>query len=415
MEGVTDPTREPARPPTAAPATVRLLSTPVTVLWFLALIVWASGRTLDILGLPLGLPLGVPVDATTPGISATSLAVLLGATGLGLLYRRRGFDALTRVPAVTAIVMSLASALAAVGVLALLVIGPNRAIGVVDVEVGAIVALTTAAASASTVVLIRPYVDPMVAHVWAGIAGAGLALPFMIAGISPALVMAGAITLGFVDRVRGARFEREVAFRKQLEADYAAKHGDGGRGIGVSGLPGMPPMPRAPRPRRPWSVSERRATLWLGIAAVLIVAVAWTAGSAAAEIGLLQPGQGFALASVGAVALIVQVAVLARVGGELREALAVAGGMLTVATIATLTAPIPVVSVGAIGLQSLAVGIIAGLIVHRVTAARAGLVVMLGITASIVWWLVVAPSGGLVLAFVAVATTLIALRRKVRS
>ena len=40
---------------------------------------------------------------------------------------------------------------------------------------------------------------------------------------------------------------------------------------------------------------------------------------------------------------------------------------------------------------------------------------MLAITAAIVWVLVVLPSGALVLAFVAVASTILALRRKVRS
>jgi len=265
------------------------------------------------------------------------------------------------------------------------------------------------------VVFIRPYVDPMVAHVWAGIGGAGLALPFMIAGISPAFVMAGAITLGILDRVRGRRFEREVEFRKQLEADYAAEHGDGGRGIGVSGLPGMPPLPRAPRPQRPWSSGERTASIWLGASAVFVVALAWAAGSAAAETGFLRPGQGFAFASLGAVPLMVQVAVLARVARPLREALAVAGGLLVASAAAILTAPVAVAVVSAIALQSLAVAIITGLIVRRSLGLRLGPVVMLAVSAAIVWVLIVMPSGALPLAFVAVATTIFALRRKVHA
>ena len=385
----------PERPP--------LLPTPVVVLWFAALVIWASGRALAAVGV-----VAIPALPTT-------IAVVLGAIGLGMLYSRRGFDQLTRTPAVSAVVMAIASALAAVGVLALLTIGPERPIGLVDVQVASVVAITTAAASASTVVLIRPYVDPMVAHVWAGIAGAGLALPFMIAGVSPALVMAGAIGLGVVDRVRGARFEREVAFRKQLEAEYAAEHGDGGRGIGVSGLPGMPPLPRAPRPQRPWSPGERSLSIWLGVVAALIVALAWTVGSAAAEAGLLVPGQGFALASLGAVPLLVQVAVLARVATPLREALAVASGLLIAASAAMITAPIPVVVTSAIAVQSLALAIVTGLITRRAAAMRLGPVVMLAITAAIVWLLIVLPSGALVLAFVAVATTILALRRKARS
>lgn len=422
VEGVTPP--RPERPP--------LLPTPVVVLWFAGLLSWASGRALAALGVfESPDPYSAPGDGTTIMVDEqllaeaqrlaalqslpTTIAVVLGAIGLGMLYHRRGFDRLLRTPAVSAIVMATASALAAVGVLALLTIGPQRPIGIVDVQVAAVVAITTAAASASAVVLIRPYVDPMVAHVWAGIAGAGFALPFMIAGLSPALVMAGAIGLGVVDRVRGARFEREVAFRKQLEAEYAADHGDGGRGIGVSGLPGMPPLPRAPRPHRPWSAGERRATLWLGVAAVLVVAIAWTAGTAAADAGLLRAGQGFALASLGAVPLMVQSALLARVAAGLREALTVAGGLLVAASAAMTTAPVDVVIISALALQSLAVAIITALIVRRALRLPLGLALMLAISAAIVWWLIVLPSGALVLAFAAVATTVFALRRKVRS
>ncbi len=428
---MTHPTPEPARAPVDLPMRPPLLPTPVVVLWFAALVTWASGQTLAILG-----AFALPDPVGTLGSSdlmadeqwlaearllsalqslPTTIAVVLGAIGLGMLYRRRGFDQLLPVAARSAIVMAIASAIAAVGVLALLTIGPDRPIGLIDVQVGAVVAITTAAASASAVVLIRPYVDPMVAHVWAGIGGAGLALPFMIAGVSPALVMAGAIGLGVADRVRGARFEREVAFRKQLEAEYAAEHGDGGRGIGVSGLPGMPPLPRAPRPHRPWSANDRSLSIWLGVAAALIVAVAWTVGSAAAEVALLVPGQGFALASLGAVPLIVQCAVLGRVAAPLREALAVAGGLLVAASAAMITAPVAVVITIAIAVQALTVAIIAGLITRRATSVRLGPGIMLAITAAIVWWLIVLPSGALVLAFVAVATTILALRRKARS
>ena len=427
------PTLEPARAPVEPPVRQPLLPTPVVVLWFAALVSWASGRAISILGVfSLPSPCGVPGEAACDVVNAqalaelqristllslpTTIAVVLGAIGLGMLYNRRGFDQLTRTPAVSAIVMAIASALAAVGVLALLTIGPERPIGIVDVQVAVVVAITAAAASASTVVLIRPYVDPMVAHVWAGIGGVGLALPFMIAGISPALVMAGAIALGIVDRARGARFEREVAFRKQLETEYAAEHDTtGGRGIGVLGLPGMPPLPRAPRPHRPWSAGERRASLWLGVGAVLIVAVTWTVGSAAAEVNLLQPGQGFALASLGAVPLIVQVAILVRAASPSREALAIAGGLLVAASTAIITAPVGIVIGSALALQSLAVAIITGIIVRRATSARRSSVLMLAVSAAIVWILIVLPSGALVLAFVAIATTIFALRRKVRS
>jgi len=267
--------------------------------------------------------------------------------------------------------------------------------------------VATAAAAASAVVLIRPYVDPMVAHVWAGIAGAGIALPFMVAGISPALVMAGAVGIGILDRARGARTERELAERARREVEQ------GERGIGVRGLPGLPPVARTPRPQLPWSPGERRASLWLGLGAVLIVALAWAAGTTAAEVGLLRAGQGFALASLGAVPLLVQAAVLLRVASGMREALAVASGFLVAASAAMLTAPVdPVVPI-ALLVQAVALAVVAALIARRSRDARTGTAVMLAVTTAVVWLLVVLPSGALVLAFAAVVTTLIAWRRKV--
>lgn len=402
----------------------RLLPSPVVVLWFLALVSWASGRViaaLNLLPLPsLDGPLGEPgrdeIDETLldelQRMTAlqslpTTVAVILATIGLGMLYNRRGVDRLSRPAAAAAIVMAIASALAAVGVLALLTIGPARPIGIIDLQVGVVVAVATAAASASAVVLIRPYVDPMVAHVWAGVAGAGIALPFMVAGISPALVMAGAVGIGMLDRLRGARTERELAERKRLEATQ------GERGIGVRGLPGLPPVLRVPRPPLPWSAGERRASLWLGIGAVLIVAVAWAAGATAAEAGLLRVGQGFALASLGAVPLLVQSAVLLRAASGMREALAVASGFLVTAAAAMVTAPVdPVVPI-ALLVQAVAVAIVTALIARAAADARTGTALMLAMTAAIVWLLVVLPSGGLVLAFAGVATTLIAHRRKV--
>ena len=401
-----------------------LLPTPVVVLWFLALLSWTSGRVIGALNLlplpnPYG-PLGEPgrdtVDeallAELQRIAAlqslpTTIAVILAAVGLGMLYNRRGSDRLSRPAAAAAVVMAIASALAAVGVLTLLTIGPARPIGIIDLQVGVVVAVATAAASASAVVLIRPYVDPMVAHVWAGIAGAGIALPFMVAGISPALVMAGAVGVGILDRARGARTERELAERAQREVEQ------GERGIGVRGLPGLPPVVRTPRPRLPWSPGERRTSLWLGLGAVLIVALAWAAGTTAAEAGLLRAGQGFALASLGAVPLLVQSAVLLRVASGMREALAVAGGFVVAASVAMLTAPVdPVVPI-AVLVQAIALAVVTALIARRVTDARTLVALMLAVTAAVVWLLVVLPSGALVLAFAAVVTTLIALRRKV--
>ncbi len=447
-DSTTEPPRQPLLPGASSPAG-GLFPTPVIVLWFAAVVSWASGQVIGVLGLlPLPSIFG-PVGssgtdqpdpdllAQAQGIIAlsslpTTVAVILAAIGLGMLYNRRGFDRLTRVPAVSAIVMAIASALAAVGVLALLTIGPARAIGVIDLQLGVVVAVATAAAAASAVVLIRPYVDPMVAHVWAGIAGAGIALPFMVAGVSPALIMAGAIGIGVLDRVRGARTERELALRKELEAEQAERaaalargadaaaggdptstEGAAGRGIGVRGLPGLPPVLRAPRPVRPWSPGERRASLWLGVGAVLVVAVAWAGGTTAAEAGLLRAGQGFALASLGAVPLLVQVAVLLHVAASVREALAVSGGLLVAASAAMLTAPVePVVTIALLA-QAVVVAVVTAFIARRASGASTGTALMLAVTAAIVWLLVVLPSGALVLAFVAVATTLIALRRKV--
>lgn len=409
----------------------RLLPTPVVVLWFAALVSWASGRVLATLGVfswsaPFrDLPDGsIVVDqeglARVELVSAlsslpTTIAVLLAAIGLGMLYNRRGVDRLSRTAALSAIVMAIASALAAVAVLALLSIGPQRAIGVIDLQIGVVVAVATAAASASAVVLIRPYVDPMVAHVWAGIGGAGLALPFMIAGISPALVMAGAVGIGVLDRVLGDRTERALARRKELEAEQAAALPDGSaaRGVGVRGLPGLPPVARAPRPMLPWSPGERRASLWLGVGAVLVVALAWAGGVAAAEAGLLVPGQGFALASLGAVPLLVQAALLLRVAAPLRESLAVTGGVLVAAAAAMLTAPAELVMVVAVLVQAAALAVITALIARRAAGARVATALMLAVTSAIVWLLIVLPSGALVLAFGAVATTIVAARRKV--
>ena len=402
----------------------RLLPTPVVVLWFVALLSWASGRVIAVLNLlplpsvtgPVGQPSSGEIDEALLGelqrITAlqslpTTFAVILAAIGLGMLYNRRGVDRLSRPAAAAAIVMAIASALAAVGVLTLLTIGPARPIGIIDLQVGVVVAVATAAAAASAVVLIRPYVDPMVAHVWAGIAGAGIALPFMVAGISPALVMAGAVGIGILDRARGARTERELAERARREVEQ------GERGIGVRGLPGLPPVARTPRPQLPWSPGERRASLWLGLGAVLIVALAWAAGTTAAEVGLLRAGQGFALASLGAVPLLVQAAVLLRVASGMREALAVASGFLVAASAAMLTAPVdPVVPI-ALLVQAVALAVVAALIARRSRDARTGTAVMLAVTTAVVWLLVVLPSGALVLAFAAVVTTLIAWRRKV--
>jgi len=97
----------------------RLLPTPVVVLWFVALLSWASGRVIAVLNLlplpsvtgPVGQPSSGEIDEALLGelqrITAlqslpTTFAVILAAIGLGMLYNRRGVDRLSR-PAAAAV------------------------------------------------------------------------------------------------------------------------------------------------------------------------------------------------------------------------------------------------------------------------------------------------------------------------
>lgn len=417
-------------PTTAAPRRP-LLPTPVALLWFAAVVSWATGRLLPQFGVfslpdpPADLGGNVIFDeqwlAEAQRLSAlqtlpTTIAVVLAAIGLAVLWMRREPDPLSRVAAVSASVMAVAGALSAVAVLALVAAGPDRPIGLIDLPVGTGAALATAAAAASTAVLIRPYVDVMAAHVWAGIGGAGIALPFMVAGVSPMFIMAGVMLLATLDRVHGLRVEADLAFRHALEAERIAESGDAGRGIGVSGLPGRPPTPRAPRPTLPWSARERSLTIWLGVAAIVIVALAWAVGATLGELGFLPVvgivGPGYAVVAFGVVPLLWQATLLLRVASTVRYPLTIASGMLIAASLAVLTAPVPPVYLGAIIVQSLAIGYAAALLMPRATTLGR---VMLGTTAALTWLLVLVPTGALPLAFLAVITTLIALRRKVRA
>ncbi len=421
---MTDPTSLAPRRP--------LLPRPVALLWFASVAIWATGRLLGQFGVfSLPDPPAGPGDggifgdaewlADAQRLSAlqslpTTIAVVLAAIGLAVLWMRREPDPLSRVAAVSASVMAVAGALSAVAVLALIAAGPDRPIGLIDIPVGTGAALATAAAAASTAVLIRPYVDVMAAHVWAGIGGAGIALPFMVAGVSPMFIMAGVMLLATLDRVHGLRVEADLAFRHALEAERIAQEGDAGRGIGVSGLPGRPPTPRAPRPTLPWSARERSLTIWLGVAAVFIVAVAWAVGATLGELGTLPVvgivGTGYAAVAFGVVPLLWQAALLLRVASTARYALTVTSGMLIAASLAVLTAPVQPVYFGAVIVQSLAIGYAAALLAPRATTLGR---VMLGTTAALTWLLVLVPTGALPLAFIGVITTLIALRRKVRA
>ena len=414
----------------AAPARP-VLPTPVALLWFASVVSWATGRLLPQFGVfslpdpPADLNGSVVFDeqwlAEAQRLSAlqslpTTIAVVLAAIGLAVLWMRREPDPLSRIAAVSASVMAVAGALSAVAVLALVAAGPDRPIGLIDLPVGTGAALATAAAGASTAVLIRPYVDVMAAHIWAGIGGAGIALPFMVAGVSPMFIMAGAMLLATLDRTHGLRVEADLAFRHALEAERIAESGDAGRGIGVSGLPGRPPTPRAPRPTQPWSARERRATIWLGVTAVVVVALAWSVGATLGELGFVDVvglvGPGYAVVAFGVVPLLWQAALLLRVASAVRYPLTIASGMLIAASLAVLTAPVPSVYLGAVVVQSLAIGFAAGVLVQRGSALGR---IMLGTTAALAWLLVLVPSGALPLAFIAVITTLVALRRKVRA
>ncbi len=430
--------------PTAAAPRRPLLPTPVALLWFASAVVWATGRLLPQFGLfslpdpPADLGGTVVFDeqwlAEAQRLSAlqslpTTLAVVLAVIGLAVLWMRREPDPLSRVAAVSASVMAVAGALSAVAVLALVAAGPDRPIGLIDLPVGTGAALATAAAGASTAVLIRPYVDVMAAHIWAGIGGAGIALPFMVAGVSPMFIMAGAMLLATLDRVHGLRVEADLAFRHALEAERIAESGDAGRGIGVSGLPGRPPTPRAPRPTLPWSARERSLTIWLGVAAVVIVALAWAVGATLGELGFVDVvgliGPGYAAVAFGAVPLLWQLALLLRVAVSVRYPLTIASGMLIAASLAVLTAPVPPVYLGAVIVQSLAIGWAVALLTPRrrteagrsQAGTRSSLLgsIMLGTTAALIWLLVLVPTGALPLAFIGVITTLLALRRKVRA
>lgn len=410
-------TAPPLSSPTATPPRP-LLPTPVALLWFAAALVWATGR-LAARFIPFGVD--SPDDPRLPLLALlwslpTTIAVVLAAVGLAVLWMRREPDPLSRVAALSASVMAVAGALSAVALLALVAAGPDRPIGLIDLPLGTGAALATAAAAASTAVLIRPYVDVMAAHVWAGIGGAGIALPFMVAGVSPMFIMAGAMLLATLDRVHGLRVESDLAFRHALEAERVAESGDAGRGIGVSGLPGRPPTPRAPRPTLPWSTTERRTTIGLGTAAIVVVALAWAVGATLGELGFVRElgivGPGYAVVAFGLVPLLWQVALLLRVASSARYGLTVASGMLIAASLALLTAPIPPVYLAAVIVQSIVIGFAAALLIQRgSTLGR----VMLGTTAALAWLLVLVPSGALPLAFIAVITTLIALRRKARA
>lgn len=376
-----------------------LLPRPVAVVWFLALLLFAAG-------LVVGGVLGG--DAATTGTSLLSLAaVLLGVTGQGLLYARRGYDALDRLQRVATTSIALASALATGGIVALIVFGPDRPIGPVTAVAAAAVMAAAASAAAATSVLIRPHVEAMPAHIWAGIGGSGLAVPFMVAGIDPALIVGVGVGLATYDRVRGRRIHRDLERRRALSASVEQ------RGIPVRGLAGSPVV-ESTRPRLPWSRRERRRSLALGVAALLTVLGAWVGGVLIADSapGLVEAGQGLAVVSLGSVPLLAQGALMLRVATRARRVVVTTGAVIVAAAAAVLIEPSESVALVAWAVQSLAVGGAVAAITRMLVPGTALGAAAIVVTTATAWWVVVVTSGGIALAFAAVLTTLLALRRR---
>ncbi|MBA8848315.1 hypothetical protein [Microcella alkalica] len=351
----------------------------------------------------LGLGAGVLGRPELTGLLRTA-GILIAASALVTLLARRGEDRLERTPAIGAIVMAIASGLSAVAIIWLLNSGPDRPIGIVG-SVASIGIITAAAsAAASTAVLIRPHVEAMAAHVWSGIAGAGFAIPFMAAGAPPELIMAGAVLIGVVDRAGHRRRARALEARERAIAL--------GGGARVDPRDEFRARERGPQFER----GSLRLVLALGCTAIGSVVVAWAIGIAvgAASGDDAGGGQGFAAASLAAIPLAVQLALMRGAVARLRAWLAVGGGMLGLASIALIAAPLDPVFFAAVAVQSVAVALLAGALARRGFSVSTEGAVLVAIVAATAWWLVVVSTGGLVLAFVSVVTTLLALRRRGR-
>lgn len=392
-----------ARPdPGSVGASDPLLPTPVAALWFAALVIFTAGLAVGGVVAP---------ELTAPITNGSSLAVvLLAVTGQVVLYARRGYDALDRLQRRATLSVALAAALASGGIVALIVFGPDRPIGTITAVAAVAVMAAAGSAAAATSVLIRPHVEAMPAHVWAGIGGAGLAVPFMVAGADPALIAALTTGLAAYDRWRGRRTHRDLQQRLALSIDA------GDRGIAVRGLAGRPVAERARGVEpAPWSRAERRLTLALGLAALVIVVGAFVGAALIADSAptLAAPGQGLAVTSLGAVALLVQVATLLRVTARARRTLIVTGTLIAGAAIAVVIAPSEATTLVAWTLQAVAVGAATALITRMLVPLSALGTAALVVATALAWWLVVVTSGGIALAFAAVVTTLLAARRKV--
>lgn len=379
-----------------------LLPTPVAVVWFAALVVFTAGLAAGGLA-----PDGLATSLT----NAASLAVVvLAFTGQVVLYARRGYDALDRLQRRATISIALASGLAAGGVVALIVFGPERPIGTITAVAAASVMLAAASAAAALSVLIRPHVEAMPAHVWSGIAGAGLAVPFMVAGADPSLIVAATTALAAYDRWRGRQQHRDLERRKALSLSADE------RGIPVSGLAGRPVADRTfGRRPAPWSRRERRLTLALGIGALVVVVGTFVGAALIAEAApdIAGPGQGLAVTTLGAIPLLVQLTLLLRVADRSRRTVIVTSAIVGTASIAVLLVPSEATAIVAWAVQSVAVGVAAALITRMLVPVTAIGLATIVITATLAWWLLVVTSGGIALAFAAVLTTLLAARRRI--
>ena len=353
--------------------------------------------------------LGIGAGALGQGALGGALrtaGIAVAALALVLLWSRRGDDRLERTPAAAAIVMALATALAAVGIIWLLNNGPERDIGVIGTTAAIGVVLAAAAAAASTAILIRPHVEAMAAHVWSGIAGAGFAIPFMAAGAAPELIMAGAVLIGVADRAGHRRRARALEARERAL-------------LGAADASGRDPRDLERERRRGAALDRRqhRLVVGLGATAIGIVVVAWaigvTVGTALGE-GSSATGQGFAASSLAAVPLAWQLALLRGALAPLRPWLVAGSGMLALASLTLLAVPIDAVFLAAVAAQSVGVALLAGALARLGWGVGAEPAALVAIVAATAWWLVVVSSGGLLLAFAAVVTTLLGARRRPR-
>jgi hypothetical protein len=217
--------------------------------------------------------------------------------------------------------------------------------------------------------------------------------------------MAGAVLIGLADRAGHRRRARALVARERALAGETV---DGADPRDAQRLSDRGPA---------WRREERRLALILGCTAIGTVIVAWAIGIAVgsgAGADAAATGQGFAAASLAAIPLAAQSALLRASLAILRGWLMVGGGMLGLASLVLLVVPSDAVFLAAIAAQSIGVALLAGSHARLARATSTESAVLIAIVAATAWWLVVVSTGGLLLAFAAVVTTLVALRRRPR-